>query len=173
MSSYTLQKFSVEKYGSSALKCRVGRLHTILSNCFTFKSRIYMKMHQNVAWSNISGYPARLSTSYIAPKCNQRGGLLLYTAVLALFFVYKTFPSPQKVSGSYKNSYRKLRVCTFKSKNLVNGCWPFRQHIHRLFNRIAVKSLIATLRKVILEVYKVRQVRIRDIRLVYYRSWHL
>ena len=65
MSSYTLQKFSVEKYGSSALKCRVGRLHTILSNCFTFKSRIYMKKPQNPVGSNISGYPARLSTSYI------------------------------------------------------------------------------------------------------------
>ena len=64
MSSYTLQKFSVEKYGSSALKCRVGRLHTILSNCFTFKSRIYMQKPQNAVGSVFSGYPARLSTSY-------------------------------------------------------------------------------------------------------------
>ena len=66
MSSYTLQKFSVEKYGSSALKCRVGRLHTILSNCFTFKSRIYMQKPQNAVGSVFSGYPARLSTSYIS-----------------------------------------------------------------------------------------------------------
>ena len=52
---------------------------------------------------------------YIAPKCNQRGGLLLGSSVLTLFLVYKTFLSPQKVSGSHKNSYRKLRVCTFRS----------------------------------------------------------
>ena len=66
MSSYTLQKFLVEKYGSSALKCRVGRLHTMLSNYFMFKSRIYMKKNQNLGWSLFSGYPARLSTSYIS-----------------------------------------------------------------------------------------------------------
>ena len=32
MSSYTLKKFLVEKYGSSASKCRVGRLHMILTD---------------------------------------------------------------------------------------------------------------------------------------------
>ena len=33
------------------------------------KSQIYMKNHQNAGWSGFSGYPARLSTSYIAAKC--------------------------------------------------------------------------------------------------------
>ena len=56
-----------------------------------------------------------LSLGYIAPKYDQRGGLLLCFAVLALFLWYKTFLSNQKVSGSYKNSYRKLRMYTFKS----------------------------------------------------------
>ena len=65
MSSYTLEKFLVEKYGSSALKCRVGRLHTTLSKFFTFKSRIYMKKPQNYLGSPFSGYPDRLSTSYM------------------------------------------------------------------------------------------------------------
>ena len=49
-----------------------------------------------------------------------------------------------------------LRVYTFRFWNLVNGCWPFRQQIDSLVNYIAVKSLIATLWKVIVEVYKVR-----------------
>ena len=65
MSSYTFEIFWVEKYGSSALKCRVGRLHTTLSKFFTFKSKIYMKKPQNVAECNISGYPDGLSTSNI------------------------------------------------------------------------------------------------------------
>eukprot|EP00493_Phyllostaurus_siculus_P024122 UN24459 len=52
---------------------------------------------------------------YIAQKYDQRGGLLLCFAVLALFLGYKTFLSNQKVSGSYKNGYRKLRVYTFIS----------------------------------------------------------
>ena len=52
---------------------------------------------------------------YIAQKYDQRGGLLLCFAVLALFLGYKTFLSNQKVSGSYKNSYRKLRMYTFRS----------------------------------------------------------
>ena len=30
------------------------------------------------------------------------------------FFVYNTFLRPQVDSASYKNSYRKLRVCTFR-----------------------------------------------------------
>ena len=86
MSSYTLQKFSVEKYGSSALKCRVGRLHTILSNCFTFKSRIYMQKPQNAVGSNISGYPARLSTSYIYSmfKISHRSLFLVYEHAITM-----------------------------------------------------------------------------------------
>ena len=65
MSSYTFEIFLVEKYGSSALKCRIGRLHTMPDKFFMFKSKIYMKKLQNDLGSNISGYPARLSTSYI------------------------------------------------------------------------------------------------------------
>ena len=65
MSSYTFEIFLVEKYGSSALKCRIGRLHTMSDKLFMFKSKIYMKKPQNLSESNISGYPARLSTSYI------------------------------------------------------------------------------------------------------------
>ena len=58
------------------------------------------------------------------------GGLLLHTAVLALSLVYNTFSSPKNVSGSYKNSYRKLRMYTFRSWSLVNGCWPFSWRTH-------------------------------------------
>ena len=65
MSSYTFETFLVEKYGSSALKCRIGRLHTMSDKFFMFKSKIYMKNHQNPVGSKISGYPARLSTSFI------------------------------------------------------------------------------------------------------------
>ena len=43
------------------------------------------------------------------------GGLLMCFVILGLFLGYKTFLSPQKVSGSSKNSYRKLRVYTFRS----------------------------------------------------------
>ena len=74
----------------------------------------------------------------IAAKCNQRGGLLLGSAVLELFLVHKTFLSLHKVSGSHKNSYRKLRVHTFRSQILIND-----------FNYIAIESLVATLGKVI------------------------
>ena len=59
------RNFLVEKYGSSASKCRIGCLHTTLNKFFTFKSKIYMKKPQNVAECPLSGYPARLSTSYI------------------------------------------------------------------------------------------------------------
>ena len=41
--------------------------------------------------------------------------------ILRLFLVYKTFLSPQKVSGSSKNSYRKLRVCIFEKKKYGQG----------------------------------------------------
>ena len=140
-----------------------GDYHTFVNN---FESLFFLIFQDHV-------YVIQL-LFHISRKNMTRGGVASVYCRFGTFFVYKTFPSPQKVSGSYKNSYRKLRVCTFKSKNLVNGCWPFRQHIHSLFNCIAaVKSLIATSRKVILEVYTVRWVRIRDIRLVYYRSWHL
>ena len=65
MSSYTFKNFLAEKYESSALKCCVGRLHTMPENIFTFKSEIYMKKHQNYLRSPLFGYPAPLSTSYI------------------------------------------------------------------------------------------------------------
>ncbi len=59
----------------------------------------------------------------IAPKCNQRGGgVLMGSALFGLFFVYNTFLRPQVDSASYKNSYRKLRVCTFRFQVLVNEC---------------------------------------------------
>ena len=53
MSSYTFKNFLVEKYGSSASKFRVGRLHTMPDDIFTFKSEIYMEMHQNDLGSDI------------------------------------------------------------------------------------------------------------------------
>ena len=65
MSSYTFKNFLAEKYAFSALKCRVGRLHTIPEKIFTSKSEIYMEKHQKGGECIISGYPARLSTSYI------------------------------------------------------------------------------------------------------------
>ena len=37
-------------------------------------------------------------------------------------------------SGSYKDSYRKLRAYTLSSNILVNMCWPFGQHIHTLYD---------------------------------------
>ena len=46
-------------------------------------------------------------------------GKMLVDSVMAMdlqdfgtFLLYKTFLSPQRVSGSYKNSYRKLRMYT-------------------------------------------------------------
>ena len=74
MSSYTFEKVLVEKYGSSALKCRIGRLHTMSDKFFMFKSKIYMKKPQNYVGSVFSGYPARLSTSYISRQNVTRGG---------------------------------------------------------------------------------------------------
>ena len=56
---------------------------------------------------------------YISRQNVTRGRVFMNLAVFQL--LYKTFLSPQKVSGNYKNSYRKLRVYTFKSKILVNG----------------------------------------------------
>ena len=65
MSSYTFKNFLAEKYETSALKCRVGRLHTMPEKIFTFKGEIYMEKHQNHVGSNKTGYPDGLSTSYI------------------------------------------------------------------------------------------------------------
>ena len=59
------QNFFTEKYGSSALKCCVGRLHARSDKIFTSKSKIYMESHQNVLGSNKTGYPDGLSTSYL------------------------------------------------------------------------------------------------------------
>ena len=53
MSSYTFENFLAEKYESSALKCRVGRLNTMPEKIFTFKSEIYMEKHQNDLGSDI------------------------------------------------------------------------------------------------------------------------
>ena len=64
----------------------------------------------------------------IAPKYDQRKGCLWINPFLTRLKLHKTFLSDQEVSESYKNCYRKLRVCTFRSESLVNGCWPFRQH---------------------------------------------
>ena len=52
---------------------------------------------------------------YIARFSNPAGGYARIYTFLGLFLYNKTFLSPQKVSGSYKNSYRKLRVYTFTS----------------------------------------------------------
>jgi len=38
------------------------------------------------------------------------------------FLLYHIVLSDQKVSGCYKNSYRKLRVCAFGSEISVKGC---------------------------------------------------
>ena len=43
---------------------------------------------------------------YIAQKCDQGDRLVKGSALFTLFFGYKTFPSPQKVSGNSKNSWR-------------------------------------------------------------------
>ena len=65
MSSYSFKNFLAEKYASSALKCRIGRPHTMPDKVFTVKSEIYMEKLQNLSECPLSGYPARLSTSYI------------------------------------------------------------------------------------------------------------
>ena len=65
MSSYSFKNFLAEKYASSALKCRIGRPHTMPDKVFTVKSKIYMEKLQNLSECPLSGYPARLSTSYI------------------------------------------------------------------------------------------------------------
>ena len=48
-------------------------------------------------------------------------------------------------SASYKNSYRKFRVCSIRSHILVNGCWPFGQHIDTLKDCIICKMVQRTL----------------------------
>ena len=73
MSSYTFKIFLAEKYAFSALKCRIGRLHTRPEKIFRFKSEIYMEKHQKYLGSNKTGYPARLSTSYIYEAKSQIG----------------------------------------------------------------------------------------------------
>ena len=52
MSSYTFKTFLVEKYGSSGLKCRIGRLHTMSDKFFMFKSKIYMNVVILGPWIN-------------------------------------------------------------------------------------------------------------------------
>ena len=58
----------------------------------------------------------------ISRKILTRGGVYTGLPVFRLFFVYKSFPSPQMGSGSYKNSYRELRMCSFRFEILVNTC---------------------------------------------------
>ena len=48
-------------------------IHSFWNGLELEKSQIYMQKHQKVGGSIISGYPAWLSTSYIAPKYDQRG----------------------------------------------------------------------------------------------------
>jgi len=55
MSSYSFKTILAEKYASSALKCRIGRPHTMPGKVFTVKSEIYMEKLQNLASSNKTG----------------------------------------------------------------------------------------------------------------------
>ena len=104
-----------------------------------------------------------------------RGECLWIYPFLTRLKLHKTFLSDQEVSESYKNSYRKLRVCTFRSESLVNmTALIFLGNMSIVFSLARDQiSLLATLQKVMVEVYKVLYTRIRDIRLVYYRSGHL
>ena len=76
-----------------------------MSNITRMCSMLCFKILKNEKWMTMSRGDC---LPYIAPKCNQRGGVT--------FLLYKTFPSPQKVCRSrYKNCYRKLRVYTYRS----------------------------------------------------------
>ena len=58
-----------------------------------------------------------------------------------------SFLSPQTVSGSCKNSQRKLRLCTLRSENLVNRYWPFGQHIVLYINGVPENCVPPRFRK--------------------------
>ena len=55
---------------------------------------------------------------------------------LRRFLSYRVVLSDQKVSGSSEDSYRKLRLDTFKSWSLLKMCWPFEKNI--VSNKICV-----------------------------------
>ena len=105
MSSYTFKNFLAEKYESSALKCRVGRLHTMPEKIFTFKSEIYMEKHQNYLRSPLSGQPDGLSTSYIyVENCFTK----YYTIILKSSWA-------KELQAMYHTANSSFRVRTFPS----------------------------------------------------------
>ena len=89
------------------------------------------------------------------------------------FLPLPTVLSPQIRSGSYKNSYRKLRVCSIRSQILVNGCWPFRQHIDTLRDCIFEKWPRLLYEKSVFSVLTSGCVRKHDLRSLYCRNWKL
>ena len=57
----------------------------------------------------------------IAHRSKASGRVSWISTFFEVFSPLPTFLSPQMGSGSYKNSYRKLRVYTLRSQILVNG----------------------------------------------------
>ena len=78
---------------------------------------------------------------YIAQSTKANKGDSWVLRFSPLFSLLASFLSLQTVSGSWKNSHRKLRVCTLRSENLVNMCWPFGQHIVLYINGVPVNSV--------------------------------
>ena len=66
---------------------------------------------------------------HIAQFTDQGQFLPSVSTFLTSFLLYTVVLSDQEVSGSSEDSYRKLRVYSFRLEKLVNMCWPFRQHV--------------------------------------------
>ena len=67
----------------------------------------------------------------LAPNCRFQISfqIVLSSTSLRLFLLYRVVPSDQKVFGSSKDSYKNLRLYTFRFEILVNVCWLFRQQM--------------------------------------------
>ena len=92
----------ISKQTFDASSCSISRWHVIILHKTRHISRV------SVTWG---------------------GGLPCIGTFLGDFLVYKSVLRLELVSRSYKNIYRELRHSFIRFQNLVNTCWPFRQHM--------------------------------------------
>ena len=110
---------------------------------------------------------------YFAQRSKAIYNRLWISTFFVVFSRLPAFLSFLMGSGSYKNSYRKLRVYSFRSQNLVNMCWPFSQHIDTLSNCVFAKCPWLVFGKNVVLIFTCGYVPKHDYRSLYCSKWKL